>query len=89
MSYAAHAEQLIGAAHGAASARGVSITLLAESHADNRPTIPRGTSFPELDAIGLHWPAADRPHGAALHAKVIVVEHLYRAGWEARTSPEV
>lgn len=41
VSYAAHAEQLIGAALGAASARGVSITLLAESHADNRPTVPR------------------------------------------------
>ena len=50
------------------------ITLLAESHADNPAYTSAGTPFPGLDAIRLHWPAAQRPPGAALHAKVIVVD---------------
>jgi cardiolipin synthase A/B len=74
VSFATHTEPLIGRALGAASARGVTITLLVESHADNPAYVAAGTPFPGLDAIRLRWPAADRPYGAALHAKVIVVD---------------
>jgi phosphatidylserine/phosphatidylglycerophosphate/cardiolipin synthase-like enzyme len=54
--------------------RGVSITLLAERHADNPGYSRAAKPFPGLDAIRLQWPAAERPQGAALHAKVIVVD---------------
>jgi cardiolipin synthase A/B len=74
VSFAAQTEPGISAALEAASRRGVSITLLAERHADNPGYAPAGTPFPGLDANRLHWPAAERPQGAALHAKVIVVD---------------
>jgi phosphatidylserine/phosphatidylglycerophosphate/cardiolipin synthase-like enzyme len=74
VSFAAQTEPLITAALDAASARGVSITLLLESHADNPAYVPAGTPFADLDAIRLHWPSAKRPPGAALHAKIIVVD---------------
>jgi PLD-like domain len=32
------------------------------------------TPFPDLPATRLCWPASKRPHGAALHAKIIVVD---------------
>src|SRR5579875_2886337 len=67
VSYATQTEQGISAALQAASARGVSITLLAERHADNPGYAPEAAPFP-----GLH--AARRPPGAALHAKIIVVD---------------
>lgn len=74
VSFATQTEPLISAALEAASARGVVIKLLAESHADNPAYAPGGTPFPGLDAIRLHWSAAQRPLGAALHAKIIVVD---------------
>lgn len=74
VSFATQAEPLVSAALEAASVRGVMITLLAESHADNPAYTSAGTPFPGLDAIRLHWPAAHRPPGAALHAKVIVID---------------
>jgi len=74
VSFATQTEPGISAALEAASARGVSITLLAERHADNPSYSPAGIPFPDLDAHRLHWPAAQRPPGAALHAKVIVVD---------------
>jgi cardiolipin synthase A/B len=75
VSFATQTEPGISAALKAASAQGVSITLLAESHADNPAYAFAGTPFPDLDAIRLHWPTAHRPQGAALHAKIIVVDH--------------
>src|SRR5579875_3418152 len=74
VSYATQTEQGISAALQAASARGVSITLLAERHADNPGYAPEAAPFPGLHATRLHWPAARRPPGAALHAKIIVVD---------------
>jgi phosphatidylserine/phosphatidylglycerophosphate/cardiolipin synthase-like enzyme len=74
VSFATHTEPGISAALNAAAGRGVSITLLAERHADNSSYSSAGLPFPGLDAIRLHWPAAERPQGAALHAKVIVVD---------------
>jgi cardiolipin synthase A/B len=74
VSFATQTEPLIAGALEAASARGVSITLLAENHGDNPAYNPAGAPFPGLDVIRLHWPADQRLYGAALHAKIIVVD---------------
>jgi cardiolipin synthase len=74
VSYATHPEPDLGAALTAAAARGVTITLLAERHADNPSYVGADTPFVALPAIRLHWPASQRPRGAALHAKIIVVD---------------
>jgi phosphatidylserine/phosphatidylglycerophosphate/cardiolipin synthase-like enzyme len=58
----------------AAVARGVAVTLLAERHEDNPVYTAQGTPFPGLNARRLRWPAGSRPPGAALHAKIIVVD---------------
>jgi cardiolipin synthase len=74
VSFATQTEPGISTALEAASARGVSITLLTERHADNPGYAPTAIPFPGLNATRLHWPATQRPPGAALHAKVIVVD---------------
>lgn len=74
VSYATQTEPSIAAALSAAVARGVEVTLLAERHADNPSYTAAGTPFPGLNALRLHWPASSRPPGAALHAKIIVVD---------------
>ena len=74
VSYATQTEPSIRAALSAAIARGVAITLLAERHEDNPSYTAAGTPFPGLNALRLHWPASSRPPGAALHAKIIVVD---------------
>jgi phosphatidylserine/phosphatidylglycerophosphate/cardiolipin synthase-like enzyme len=74
VSYATRTEPSIAAALSAAVARGVEVTLLAERHADNPSYTAPGTPFPGLAALRLHWPARSRPPGAALHAKIIVVD---------------
>jgi cardiolipin synthase A/B len=74
VSFAIQRERLIKTALAEASARGVLITLVSETHADNRSYGAESTPFPTLDAIRLHWPKALRPRGAALHAKIIVVD---------------
>lgn len=48
--------------------------MLTERNADNPGYAPAGTPFPGLDAVRLHWPAPQRPPGAALHAKIVVVD---------------
>jgi phosphatidylserine/phosphatidylglycerophosphate/cardiolipin synthase-like enzyme len=74
VSFATQTEPGISAALDAASARGVSITLLTERHADNPAYAHAATPFPGLDAIRLCWPGSERPPASALHAKVIVVD---------------
>jgi cardiolipin synthase A/B len=74
VSYATQTEPSIKAALSAATARGLTVTLLAERHEDNPAYTAAGTPFPGLNALRLHWPASCRPPGAALHAKVIVVD---------------
>ncbi|MGH3266428.1 MAG: DISARM system phospholipase D-like protein DrmC [Trebonia sp.] len=74
VSYATRTEPSIAAALSAAAARGIEVTLLAERHADNPSYTAQGTPFPGLGALRLHWPARSRPPGAALHAKIIVVD---------------
>jgi cardiolipin synthase A/B len=74
VSYATQTEPQISAALSAAVARDVAVTLLAERHADNPSYSSAATPFPGLDALRLHWPLLSRPPGAALHAKVIVID---------------
>jgi len=74
VSYATRGEPAIEAALAAAAGRGVEITILAERHADNPGYTATGTPFPGLRALRLRWPAGRRPAGAALHAKIIVVD---------------
>jgi len=74
VSYATHSEPAIEAALAAAAGRGVEITILAERHADNPGYTATGTPFPGLQALRLRWPASRRPAGAALHAKILVVD---------------
>jgi phosphatidylserine/phosphatidylglycerophosphate/cardiolipin synthase-like enzyme len=74
VSYAAHpTAQLLRALH-RATTRGVTVTLVLERPTDNRAYTATGEAFPDLDATRWVWPAAHRPPGAALHAKIIVVD---------------
>jgi phosphatidylserine/phosphatidylglycerophosphate/cardiolipin synthase-like enzyme len=74
VSYATQTEPSIKAALSAAAARSVAVTLLAERHEDNPSYTAAGTPFPGLSILRLHWPASSRPPGAALHAKIIVID---------------
>ncbi len=74
VSYATYSEPQIAAAMACASSRGVEITLLVERAEDNPRYSYRASAFPGLPAIRLAWPAAQRPQGASMHAKVIVVD---------------
>ncbi len=74
VSFATQTEPQISVALSAAVARGVAVTLVAERQTDNPSYSSAVTPFPGLDARRLHWPASSRPSGAALHAKIIVVD---------------
>jgi cardiolipin synthase A/B len=52
----------------------VQITLLAENPANDAAYTATRVPFPALPATRLRWPAGKRPPGAALHAKIIVVD---------------
>ena len=74
VSYATQGEPAIADALAAAVERGVEITVVAEQHDDNPGYTAIRTPFPGLNALRLRWPASRRPPGAALHAKIIVVD---------------
>jgi cardiolipin synthase A/B len=74
VSYATRTEPAIHAALTDAAGLGVEITLLVENPADNPAYTAGGIPFPGLSATRLRWPVSKRPHGAALHAKIIVVD---------------
>lgn len=74
VSFATYPEQTITDALAAAHDRGVNITLLLERTADNPKYSGHAVPFPHLDAQRLSWPAAQREPGAALHAKVLVID---------------
>lgn len=74
VSYATHTEPGIASALQAAIDRGVQVTLLLERAADNASYSGPEFPFPALAVQRLHWPAAQRPDGAALHAKILVVD---------------
>jgi phosphatidylserine/phosphatidylglycerophosphate/cardiolipin synthase-like enzyme len=74
VSYATHDEPRIAQAFRAAAGRGVDITLITERSTDNTLYRGAGDAFAGLRARRLAWPAQARPPGAALHAKLIVVD---------------
>jgi len=74
VSFATQSDAAISDALRQAAARGVEITLLLERAADNPNYIGPARPFPRLPATRLTWPSANRPRGAALHAKLIVID---------------
>jgi cardiolipin synthase len=73
-SYATVPGDNVRAALHAAVERGVALTLLLERPEDNPNYHRHGDPFPGLPARRLAWPAAARPPGASMHAKVLVVD---------------
>lgn len=73
-SYATVPSVDIQAALSAAADREVAITLLLERPADNPQFHGHSNPFPNLPARRLCWPATERPPGASMHAKVLVVD---------------
>lgn len=75
--FAVHDEPRVTRALQAAAHRYVEITLVLERSDDNPgysgPTKP----FGDLDATRLAWPRDQRPAGAALHAKVLVIDRRW------------
>jgi len=74
VSFAAQPDAEIVAALAEAVSRGVQLTLLAERFADNASFRGGEDWSAELTATRLYWPASERPHGAALHAKALVID---------------
>lgn len=58
----------------AATQRGVDITLIRERTVDNPGFHGPDTTFPNVVARRLHWPAEHRQAGAAMHSKYLVVD---------------
>lgn len=75
VSYATHTEPGLATALAEAADHGVEITLVTERHADNPGYHGADVPFSGIPATRLHWPASQRPPGASLHAKIIVVDH--------------
>lgn len=74
VSFATRTELSIAAALDRAAQRQVAITLLLENSDDNPHYTGTADPFPGLRARRLTWPATSRPPGAAIHAKVIVID---------------
>lgn len=74
--FAVHNEPTVTTALTQARARGVEVRLVLERTADNpgyKSSYP--TPFPGVDAERLCWPSPRRPNGAALHAKILVIDN--------------
>jgi len=74
VSYASQTEPTVSAALHDATRRAVAVTLLLERAADNPSYTGSGFAFPTLTARRLAWPGTRRPNGAALHAKLLVID---------------
>jgi phosphatidylserine/phosphatidylglycerophosphate/cardiolipin synthase-like enzyme len=74
ISYATLPSEDVRAALSAATDRGVEVTLLLERAADNPRFDGHAEPFPGLAARRMCWPADERPAGASMHAKVLVVD---------------
>jgi cardiolipin synthase len=74
VSYASYPPAPVVEALMAAASRGVEIVLLAERPSDNPGFTGIEIAMPHLPCRRLHWPGFDREPGAALHAKVLVID---------------
>ena len=74
VSYATFPDAEVRAALSAAVARGVAVTTLLEREVDNPNYDSDIDPFPGLAARRLFWPLHERPPGAAMHAKILVVD---------------
>lgn len=74
VSYATRTDPGLTTALAEAADRCVGITLVTERHADNPGYHGPDVPFSGIPATRLHWPASQRPAGASLHAKIIVVD---------------
>ncbi len=74
ISYAMHTEPGLAAALERAADRRVYIQLLFERSMDNPGFVPTAIPFPGLAAHRLCWPAQNRPPGASMHAKALVID---------------
>lgn len=74
VSYATYPPPTVTATLAAAVGRGVSVTMLLERSQDKPGWNGLLEPFPDLQATQLCWPLAERPAGASLHAKVLVVD---------------
>ena len=74
VSYATHPSADVRASLERAVARRVDVTLLLERPEDNPQFHGVSDPFPGLAARRLCWPAAVRPSGASMHAKILVVD---------------
>lgn len=76
VSFATRTEPTVDAALHRASTRAVSITLLLEHPTDNPRYTGDTNPFPNLPARRLAWPSPHRHPGAAMHAKIILIDRL-------------
>ncbi|MDA8045705.1 MAG: DISARM system phospholipase D-like protein DrmC [Actinomycetota bacterium] len=74
VSFASRDDECILAALAAAVTRAVAITVVLERNVDNPHYTATADAYTGLDIRRLAWPASQRPPGAALHAKLIVVD---------------
>ncbi len=74
VSYATFPDRRVLDAIASAVARGVDITVVYERAADNAAYRSDVEAFVGLDVRRVVWPAYQRPPGAALHPKLIVVD---------------
>ncbi|MCZ9330301.1 MULTISPECIES: DISARM system phospholipase D-like protein DrmC [Mycobacteriales] len=74
VSYAMHTEPRLAAALRRAVDRKVFVQILHERNIDN-PRFRGGTTpFPGLPIRRLCWPADQRPDGASMHAKILIID---------------
>jgi phosphatidylserine/phosphatidylglycerophosphate/cardiolipin synthase-like enzyme len=74
VSFATYEEPRISEALKGAVERGVDVTIVLERPQDNPSFTGVAEAFPTLRARRLAWPARSRVLGAALHAKILVVD---------------
>ncbi|MEF9411942.1 DISARM system phospholipase D-like protein DrmC [Rhodococcus sp. IITD102] len=74
ISYAMHNEPTLTAAITRAVAREVFVQVLCERTADNPGFRGSSVPFPQLRIRRLCWPAEQRPPGASMHAKALVID---------------
>lgn len=74
VSYATHPPAGLTAALERAISRGVQVAVLLERQQDNAHFTGGSAAFEQLTLRQLAWPAANRPTGASLHAKILVID---------------